>query len=283
MGWFGRSRQFELYDTSPASPNDAYDQGTRPYASLKAQNLLAVGAANTGGGYNVDGVTVIDGNGRWVGAKVSNSDTLDGLDSTAFARTATTNALEARIAALERNQNGGAGSLLDGTYPALFKRYTATGHAGGSGLTNQTSYGPSWSHGSTSKRGADALGTLARNGSLVFTEKGRYNANMYSATRAIYWGALTFFVKAPTARDVSFDLTVTDSVINLNGSMVHQGGMGHTGRKQYRWRFRQGSNVISFRSLHHSDWSAIMIYNKWISEHGLEIDWQAMNNALRGN
>ncbi|MGB0647714.1 MAG: hypothetical protein ACPGQS_11090, partial [Bradymonadia bacterium] len=266
MGWYGRSRQFELYDTSPASPNDAYDQGTRPYASLKAQNLIAVGAANTGGGYNVDGVTVIDGNGRWVGAKVANADTLDGLDSTAFARTATINALEARIAALERNQNGGASSLLDGTYPALFKRYAADGHIGGGGITNGSNYRPSWSHGSTSRRGADGVSDLNRNGALVFTERGRYNSVIYSPTSAIYWGATTFFVTAPSARDVRFDLTMTDSVINLNGSMVHQGGMGHSGRGQYTFRFRQGSNVISFRSLHHSDWSALIIYNKWITD-----------------
>jgi hypothetical protein len=283
MSWYAGAGQFELYDTSPASPNDAYDRGTRPYVSLKGQNLTAAGSVESNGGYSVDGNTVINDNGQWVGAKVSNADQLDGLDSTAFVRSNTTDALSARITALEQKLNDGPMGLLNGTFPALFKRYAADGHIGGDGITNGTTYTPSWSHGSTAKRGADGVSDLRRNGALVFTERGRYNSKIYSPTRAIYWGAITFFVKAPTARDVRFDMTITDSVINLNGSMVHQGGMGHYLRRQYNWRFKQGSNVLSIRSLHHSDWSALIIYNKWITDHGLEIDWAAMNNALRGN
>lgn len=283
MSWYAGAGQFELYDTSPASPNDAYDRGSRPYVSLKGQNLTAAGSVEAAGGYSVDGNAVINGSGTWVGAKVSNADKLDGFDSSAFVRSNTTDALSARITALENKLNSGPLGLLDGTYPALFKRYAADGHIGGNGIINGSNYGPSWSNGSTAKRGADAVSDLRRNGALVFTERGRYNSKLYSPTNAVYWGAITFFVKAPTARDVTFDLTISDSVINLNGSMIHQGGMGHYLRRQYSWRFKQGSNVISIRSLHHSDWSALIIYNKWITDHGLEIDWEAMNNALRGN
>ena len=283
MSWYAGAGQFELYDTSPASPNDAYDRGSRPYVSLKGQNLTAAGSIESAGGYTVDGNVVINGSGSWVGSKVSNADKLDGLDSSAFVRSNTTDALSARIAALENKLNSGPLGLLDGTYPALFKRYAADGHIGGNGIINGSNYSPSWSNGSTSKRGADGVSDLRRNGALVFTERGRYNSKIYSPTNAVYWGAITFFVKAPTARDVRFDMTISDSVINLNGSMIHQGGMGHYLRRQYSWRFKQGSNIISIRSLHHSDWSALIIYNKWIEEHGLEIDWEAMNNALRGN
>ena len=281
MSWYAGAGQFEFYDTSPASPNDAYDRGSRPYVSLKAQNLTAAGSVEAAGGYSVDGNTVINGNGVWVGSKVSNADKLDGLDSSAFVRSNTTDALSARITALERQLNDGPMGLLNGTYPALFKRYAAAGHIGGNGLqTGRTT--PVMEQSPTAKRGADAVSDLRRNGALVLLRRVDTTQKFIRRPESSI-GAQLRFRQSPTARNVRFDLTITDSVINLNGSMVHQGGMGHYQRRQYTWRFKRGSNVLSIRSLHHSDWSALIIYNKWITDHGLEIDWEAMNNALRGN
>ena len=45
LGWYPQSRSLELYDTSPASPNEPYDQGSRPYGNFKANTSELQGAS----------------------------------------------------------------------------------------------------------------------------------------------------------------------------------------------------------------------------------------------
>lgn len=86
MGWYPHRSRFELYDTSPANPNDDYPSGSRPYLSLRAQNLEAMGQVDAQGGLSVGGNQVVDASGHWVGAQIGNADTLDGLHAADFAQ-----------------------------------------------------------------------------------------------------------------------------------------------------------------------------------------------------
>ena len=79
LGWYPQSRSLELYDTSPASPNEPYDQGSRPYGNFKANTLRATGSVVSANGFSVDGNIVIDGDGNWAGSQVGNAGTIDGL------------------------------------------------------------------------------------------------------------------------------------------------------------------------------------------------------------